>query len=600
MTPPVPAAQYLRMSTEHQQFSIPNQTAAIASYAEQNGFFIVKTYTDPGRSGLWLRNRPGLTALLRDVVQGCNDFKAILVYDVSRWGRFQDIDEAAHYEFLCRRSGFPVHYCAEQFTNDLALPNVILKALKRMMAAEYSRELSEKIYAALRRAAQQGFHVGSTPGYGFRRMLFSADGRPKQMLHDGEEKNLATDRVRVVLGPPQEVQIVRLIYRMFLRDRLSVTEIKRELSRLGIPYLGRPWSFEAVRSILTHPKYCGIQVWGRTEWKLTTRPKPVAPEQWITAGTRGPKIVDEATFAKVQQVYQERTRHKTDDELLDALRMLWKKNGHLTEHLIDNTRGTPCVNTYRERFGTLRRAYQLIQYQQPTSDISQRRTKSRRDSSRLRRRLIRRLQSMFPSLIRRGHYDGYIHCPEAGFDVCVSLCRAIKIAGRPVWTVSPRRDQKNTITLLCLLSPSNDIFQSFYLFPNLRLRHGYRIYRGSNFLSQGKKVRSVRDLYRDAVELHRQLSSYGRVGPPEVLAGVPQIARYLRQSPQTVRRLIKQGMPVGHRGRYPTAVPAQIHEWVQKNGTEWKPARDRLGRYLSGGVQAFRSRATSLPDVPNV
>jgi len=46
-------------------------------------------------------------------VSGHAAYKAILVYDVSRWGPFQDNDEAAHYEFLCKSTGVPVHYCAE-------------------------------------------------------------------------------------------------------------------------------------------------------------------------------------------------------------------------------------------------------------------------------------------------------------------------------------------------------------------------------------------------------------------------------------------------------------------------------------------------------
>ena len=54
----------------------------------------------------------------------------VLVYDVSRWGRYQDTDEAAHYEFLCKRAGVPIHYCAEQFPNDGSVPAAILKALK--------------------------------------------------------------------------------------------------------------------------------------------------------------------------------------------------------------------------------------------------------------------------------------------------------------------------------------------------------------------------------------------------------------------------------------------------------------------------------------
>jgi DNA invertase Pin-like site-specific DNA recombinase len=102
----IPAAQYLRMSTEHQQYSLLNQSAAIATYAAQNGFLITRTYEDAGRSGLRIIDRPGLTNLLRDVVTRRHGFQAVLVYDVSRWGRFQDSDESAYYEFLCKRAGF--------------------------------------------------------------------------------------------------------------------------------------------------------------------------------------------------------------------------------------------------------------------------------------------------------------------------------------------------------------------------------------------------------------------------------------------------------------------------------------------------------------
>jgi DNA invertase Pin-like site-specific DNA recombinase len=533
---------------------------------------------------------------LHDVVNGSKEFKAILVYDVSRWGRFQDTDEAAHYEFLCRKSGIPVHYCAEQFTNDLALPSVILKSLKRMMAAEYSRELSARTYVGLRRAAQEGFRLGSTPGYGFRRMLFSADGNPKQILRDGEEKSLATDRVRLVLGPPEEVKVVRLIYRMLRKDMSRPSAIMRELSQRGITFYGRPWTFYGVKHVLTHPKYCGLQVWGRTETKLKTPPKRVAEEDWITAVARGPQIVDERTFTRAQQVYRDRTDHKTDEQLLEALRVLWRKKGYLTEYMIDASRITPSVNTYRRRFGRLSRAFQLIQYRQPKSRILEKRTKSRRGSSRLRRRLIGLLQSMFPSLVTPGDYEGYIHCPEPGIDVAVLVCRATKVRRQTEWSVSPRRNE--TVSLLCLLNESNDCFQSYYVFPRLRVSHGFRIYRNSELLSQGKKLHSLREFYRAVIDAHRQLSPSDQIHEPEVLIGVPQIGRYLAQSAGIVRRLIREGMPATRQGRCLTAIPEQITEWVRRYGTAWKPTRDRFGRYLPGGVQAPISRAVGNQSQP--
>jgi len=112
------AAQYVRMSTEHQQYSTLNQEDVIREYAERRGFEIVRTYADEGKSGLNVAGRESLRRLIADVQEQQADFDVILVYDVSRWGRFQDADESAYYEYLCKQAGIDVHYCAEQFEND--------------------------------------------------------------------------------------------------------------------------------------------------------------------------------------------------------------------------------------------------------------------------------------------------------------------------------------------------------------------------------------------------------------------------------------------------------------------------------------------------
>jgi len=241
LSTPVPAAQYVRMSTEHQQYSIDNQKAAIQEYAKQHGFAIVQTYADAGKSGVVIRHRAGLTKLIQDVVGGKADYQAVLVYDVSRWGRFQDIDEAAHYEFLCKNSGASVHYCAEQFANDGTLPSSVLKFLKRMAAADFSRELGVKTFAGKTRLALLGFRMGGNAGYGLRRMMISARLTPKQTLEQGEYKSLSTDRIILVPGPSNEVECVANIYKMATQDKLGPTQIARRLNRASIPYVeGRP------------------------------------------------------------------------------------------------------------------------------------------------------------------------------------------------------------------------------------------------------------------------------------------------------------------------------------------------------------------------
>jgi DNA invertase Pin-like site-specific DNA recombinase len=60
-----------------------------------------------------LAGRNGLRQLLSDVENGKANFTDLLVYDVSRWGRFQDADESAYYEYVLKRAGIRVHYCGE-------------------------------------------------------------------------------------------------------------------------------------------------------------------------------------------------------------------------------------------------------------------------------------------------------------------------------------------------------------------------------------------------------------------------------------------------------------------------------------------------------
>jgi DNA invertase Pin-like site-specific DNA recombinase len=154
------------MSTEHQQYSIVNQADAIEGYAAEHKLTIVKKFIDAGKSGLTLAGRPALRQLLLEVLSGNAQFEHVLVYDVSRWGRFQDADESAYYEYTCKKANIRLHYCVEQFTNDGSPYSALLKALKRTMAGEYSRELSVKVHAAQRRFAGMGFHQGGSAGYG--------------------------------------------------------------------------------------------------------------------------------------------------------------------------------------------------------------------------------------------------------------------------------------------------------------------------------------------------------------------------------------------------------------------------------------------------
>src|SRR5579864_8979796 len=206
MTDVIPAAQYVRMSTEHQQYSTENQADVIREYAAKRGMAIIRTFSDAGKSGLRIDGRQGLKDLI-DVVQSGNaDFKVILAYDVSRWGRFQDADESAYYEYICKRAGITVQYCAEQFENDGSPVSTIVKGVKRAMAGEYSRELSAKVFAGQCRLIELGYRQGGPAGFGLRRQLIDQTGTAKGELERGEHKSIQTDRIILVPGSTEEVE----------------------------------------------------------------------------------------------------------------------------------------------------------------------------------------------------------------------------------------------------------------------------------------------------------------------------------------------------------------------------------------------------------
>jgi len=311
----VRAAQYVRMSTEHQKYSTENQAEALQHYAAQRGIEIVRTYADEGKSGLSLDGRNALKRLIEDVQAKRTDFTTILVYDVSRWGRFQDADESAYYEYICKRAGISVQYCAEQFENDGSPVSTIVKGVKRAMAGEYSRELSVKVFAGQSRLIERGYRQGGPPGYGLRRSLIDQAGSSKGELARGEHKSIQTDRVVLIPGPAEEIDTVRGMYRSFVKEGKLESEIANILNERRITTdLGRPWTRGTVHQVLINEKYIGNNVWNRGSFKLKRKRVRNSPDMWIRAEGAFEPIVDRSLFEAAQVIIRERSYKLSNDE----------------------------------------------------------------------------------------------------------------------------------------------------------------------------------------------------------------------------------------------------------------------------------------------
>ncbi|MBR1329871.1 recombinase family protein [Bradyrhizobium ottawaense] len=360
------AAQYIRMSTDRQQYSIANQMALIASYAAEHRLEIVRTYIDEGISGLRINNRKGLIDLLNDVQSGAADFANILVRDVSRWGRFQDTDESAYYEFICKLAGVKVIYCAEIFENDGSPMSGLWKSMKRLMAAEDSRDKSAKVFAGHCRIVGLGYRVGGRPGFALRRELIDATGNSRGFLQRGEQKALHTDRVLLRAGSNDEIAIVRWIFESFICGK-GETDIARELNARGaVNHCGVPWNPQMIGRILRNENYIGNTVYYRTSSYLRQRRVINGKAKWIRKEGALEQIVPRSVFDDAQRIIERRVRqHLSSDLLLKKLRVLQLRLGTLSADAINRAKGMPCASIYERRFGSLRNAYELIGFAPP-------------------------------------------------------------------------------------------------------------------------------------------------------------------------------------------------------------------------------------------
>lgn len=475
--PKLQAVEYVRMSTEHQQYSTENQSAKIREYALHHGIEIVRTYTDAGKSGLRIDGRESLQQLLKDVQSDSPDFTIILVYDVSRWGRFQDADESAYYEYLCRRAGIQVIYCAEQFENDGSPVSTIVKGIKRAMAGEYSRELSAKVFAGQCRLIELGFRQGGPAGYGLRRVLLDQNGSIKSELARGEHKCLQTDRVILMPGPEDEIRVINNMYHWFIHDGLVESEIASRLNEMSLRTdLDRQWTRGTVHEILTNEKYIGNNIFNRTSFKLKKLRVANTSDMWIKKDGAFEAIVPQELFYTAQEIIRARGRRYTDEELIEHLRTLYQNRGFLSGLIIDESENMPSTAIYSHRFGSLIRAYKMVGF---TPDRDYRYLETNKFLRRFHPTLIKETEDKIVSLGGIVQRDPSTDLLRINYEFSISLVLArcqITENGRYYWKVRFDTSLAPDITVAVRLDSSNQSALDYYLLPRLDFtRPGIRL-----------------------------------------------------------------------------------------------------------------------------
>ena len=462
------AAEYVRMSTEHQKYSLDNQSGYIREYALKNNISVTHTYNDAGKSGLTISGRPGLKSLLDDVINRRINISAILVYDVSRFGRFQDADEAGHYSHLLRKNGVKIIYCAEPFSEEHPEMFMLGLSFSRHGAASYSRNLSEKVFRGQINLIKKGYHQGGMAGYGLRRLLIDEHHIPKGTLEYGQRKSIQTDRVILTPGPDDEIVIVNQIYDMFIYEGKPEIVIASELNRKKIiAENGSEWTRGRIHQILTNEKYIGNSLYNRTSFKLKQQYVKNPEEEWIRFEGAFESIISLDKFNLAQEIIRSRTVVLSDDELLERLSSLLIKRGRLSGIIIDEEEMLPSSSIYRSRFGSLLRVYNLIGYN-PRQDYTYLDTN----------KYLKGFRSSITDAIIKNIYlsDGWVSgSPGEGllnindeFTLSVSLARCQRLTGRSLrWKIRFNTVSVPDISIAVRMDSINKAPVDYYIFPSI-------------------------------------------------------------------------------------------------------------------------------------
>jgi DNA invertase Pin-like site-specific DNA recombinase len=300
---PIPAAAYYRMSTDRQEDSIGRQKSQVAAYAACHGFEIVREYADEGIAGDEVERRKAFRRLLADAEAG--HFRAILCDDKDRFGRFDSIDYGYYVKPL-RDRGIWMETASKGKIDWHSFAGRIADTVQQEAKQIEAQAIGRRVLTDLMVRARKGKFLGSPVPYGMR-----------LRIETDERGHRVKGTSLLEPGPEREVEVVRLIFRLYGEQGFSVGDIVNELHRRGVASPeGREWWHKSTLTYLLRNRcYVGDARWnggskskyaelvgGKVE-SYDRRPKsfrPHEPADFIIAPDAHRGLVERDLFEKVQ------------------------------------------------------------------------------------------------------------------------------------------------------------------------------------------------------------------------------------------------------------------------------------------------------------
>lgn len=354
-------AYYRHSAQDRQENSIPIQRDQVREWAEQHGVEIVEEFADHGKSGLTAEGRPAFTEMMESWVKQRKDFDYILCLDVSRWGRFQDIDLSAQFSAECKKHGKQVIYTTigKPRENDPLYP--VYVQFERFRAAQYSKELSEKVWRGCVKIVEQGYWAGGKPPYGLQRLLLDEAREPVNILAPGQRKSIQNQRVTLTEGLAEQVSVIRRIFYEFVELGHSEYRIAEGLNKDNIASPGGlRWGAGMVLSRLRNAKYVGTMIYNQTSQKLKTPRRHNPVEDWVQTPGAFDGLISMEQFVQAQEILEQRKMKYDPDHMLGQLSSLYEQHGVFRPSLLRLDGEAPPASTFGRYFGSMDFAFQKL------------------------------------------------------------------------------------------------------------------------------------------------------------------------------------------------------------------------------------------------
>lgn len=264
-TEPIPACGYYRMSSDQQEASISQQKEEVQKLAKTNGYIIIKEYVDEGKSGsLETSKRTSFLRLIKDSHQ--RSFKAVLLWDVARWGRLDPLKSASYKDTL-RSNGVHLHTCKEGKITWDSFSDFVVDTVHAAAANAYSKSLSKDTIRGRLDLLESGAWPNGKVPYGYSKVYTSREGKEYHVARtDTFAKGKGWSRALVIV--PEEAKVIQHIFDQYVNHDQSMREIAKNIKAVRPDGEPKPWTKDTVRATVTNKAYAGYAHIGGLRNKL--------------------------------------------------------------------------------------------------------------------------------------------------------------------------------------------------------------------------------------------------------------------------------------------------------------------------------------------